>query len=155
MNQKNVNQYEKALFEFDYLSALQILRIHHCQVGCLLLYSIGLLGLAQGSVLSPSRKRFRSSDLQVMSLTRCLCATLLLRSYGGSRLIKCYSLKPVISFTGAQAPIRIRTGVSGFKVPSDNHYTIGATYHNFILCSYFIWKITPLLRHFRFLFWHL
>ena len=94
--------------------------------GGLLLYSIGLLGLAQGSVLSPSRKRFRSSDLQVMSLTRCLCATLLLRSYGGSRLFSLYSLQPVISFTGAQAPIRIRTGVSGFKVPSDNHYTIGA-----------------------------
>ena len=143
-----INQYEKALFEFDYLSALQILRIHHCQVGCLLLYSIGLLGLAQGSVLSPSRKRFRSSDLQVMSLTSCLCASLLLRSNGGSRLSGDYSLQPVISFTGAQAPIRIRTGVSGFKVPSDNHYTIGANYHNFILCSYFILKITPLLRHF-------
>lgn len=30
-----------------------------------------------------------------------------------------------IAFPPQYSPIRIRTEVSGFKVPSDNHYTIG------------------------------
>ena len=41
-----------------------------------------------------------------------------------------------IAFPPQYSPIRIRTGVSGFKVPSDNHYTIGAYKHPYYLHYY-------------------
>ena len=80
---------------------------------------------------------FRSSVLWVMAPTRCLCAPSINWSHKES------NLEPLVRYTSTlpielwplvllfineinKAPTETRTRVSGFKVLSDNHYTIRA-----------------------------
>ena len=51
------------------------------------------------------------------------------------------SVRSTIWATSPLAPTRIWTGVTGFKVQCDDHYTIGATKIHFYLIFFFLHEV--------------